>query len=183
MPMRYAALEVGDILDLVDGAIRYRVRVQQVQMGKPGMLGITAVMDASEAWDGYIAPSVGGDGASVSPIAETRMELLDIPALPTDTPDALTVRVAMCGASPSWNGASLLRVSGTGEDAILTTISTAATMGNCATLLASGTCTRFDRVNTVDLIHCCVDGLALRHLSAHMRPVNGLCCWMKPWCR
>jgi len=152
LPVRYAALEPGDVITLQDDALSYRLRVQQVQFGKPGMLRINSVIDASDIWDGYIAPSIGGDGSSVSPLAQTHLEVLDIPALPSDAVDALTLRFAMCGGASDWSGASLLRVSGTGEDAILLTTATPATMGTTATTLGSGTATRFDRLNTVDVI-------------------------------
>ena len=115
------------------------------------MLRIRAVMDASDAWDGYIAPSVGGDGASLDPLSDTRLEILDIPALPSDAVDALTLRVAMCGVATGWKGASLMRINGAGEDSILLDTATPATIGNCTTLLASGTAVMFDRINTVDV--------------------------------
>jgi hypothetical protein len=151
LPMHYAALEPSDVVTLVDGNVSYRLRINQIQIGKPGMLRIRAVMDASDAWDGYIAPSVGGDGASLNPLSDTRLEILDIPALPSDAVEALTIRVAMCGVAPGWKGASLMRINGAGEDSILLDTSTPATIGTCTTLLASGTAVMFDRVNTVDV--------------------------------
>ena len=151
LPIQYAALEPGDVVTLVDGTIHYRLRIIQIQLGKPGMLRIKSVMDSSDAWDGYIAPSIGGDGASLAPLSDTRLEIFDIPALPSDAVDALTVRVAMCGIATGWKGASLMRINGAGEDSILLDTATPATIGNCTTVLASGTAVMFDRVNTVDV--------------------------------
>lgn len=151
LPMQFAALESGDIVQLNDGAFSYRLRVQQVQFGKPGMLRIQSVFDASEAWDGYIAPNIGSDGSSLSPLAETHLEVLDIPAFPGDDVNALTLRIAMCGNGVNWKGANLLRVNGSGEDTLLLDTATPATIGSATTALASGASAIFDRVNTVDV--------------------------------
>ena len=151
LPMRYAALEPGDVITLVDGAIRHRLRIYRVQIGKPGVVKLAAVVDAADAWDGYIAPTEGSDGSVVAPIPDTRLEVLDIPALPSDTQDALTLRFAACGVADGWTGATLSRVQPSGDDDVLLSLSLPATLGNALSVLPAGNSVVFDWVNTVDV--------------------------------
>jgi hypothetical protein len=152
LPMAYCALEPGDVIALTDGAQSYRIRLNKVQLGRPGLLKLAGVIDAAEAWDGYIAPTIGGDGASVAPSPPTHLEILDIPALPGDAQDVLTLRFAACGILDGWNGATLMRSLPGGEDEVLFDFSTPATIGSAAGVLADGPTDSFDRTNTVDVV-------------------------------
>jgi hypothetical protein len=151
LPMAYAGLEPGDIVALVDQAITHRFRVTRVQIGHPGIVNIKGVIDASQAWDGYISPTIGSDGSLVLPNAATRLEVLDIPALPNDTQDAFTLRFAACGLSDGWKGATLTRVMPSGDDEIILDFNKAATMGAAVSVLAAGLPYVIDEVNTVDV--------------------------------
>lgn len=151
LPMAYAALEPGDVLALVDGAVTHRIRVSKVQIGKPGLVKVKGVLDAAESWDGYIAPTYGGDGAMVQPNPATRLEVLDIPALPSDATDALTLRFAAAGIADGWKGATLTRLMPSGEDAILLDFDQAAVMGAAVNAVGVGVTTHFDEINTLDV--------------------------------
>lgn len=151
LPIRYAALEPGDVVALTDGAITHRIRLNRVQIGKPGVVRLHGAIDAAQAWDGYIAPVVGSDGALVPPAPLTRLEILDIPALPSDAQDALTLRFAACGLSEGWSGVTVVRDETSGEDSVLMDIATPATIGTALTVLPAGTTSVFDRVSTVDV--------------------------------
>ena len=151
LPMQYAALEVGDVISLVDGDATYRLRVQQLQLGKPGMIKLKANIDVSDVWDGYITPTYGADGSMVTPVATTYLQVLDIPAFPGDAQDALTMRFAVCGSSAQWPGASILRVGDTGDDTILVSTATPATMGSCVTALASAHAQRIDYQSVLEV--------------------------------
>lgn len=151
LPMRYAMLEPGDVLSLVDGSAVHRLRVHQVQHGRPGMVRVRGVIDAAEAWDGYIAPTVGSEGAAITPPSTTRLEILDIPALPGETQDALTVRLAVAGTARNWQGATVLRTGMAGEDEILAETATAATMGACVDALPAASAATRDRIHTLDV--------------------------------
>jgi hypothetical protein len=151
LPLRFAALEPGDTLQLVDGAITYRLKIQKVQIGKPGVVRVHAVVDASHTWDGYVPPTIGGDGGSVTPNPVTALAVLDIPALPTDAQDALTLRFAVCGLAEGWKGATLVRDMASGDDEILLTIDKPATMGSAVTVLPTGPSHRFDEAATVEV--------------------------------
>jgi hypothetical protein len=151
LPMAYAALEPGDVIGLTDGTATHRIRVNKVQIGHPGVVRIKGVIDAAQTWDGYIAPTIGSDGTLVLPSPVTRLEVLDIPALPVDTQDALILRFAACGVSDGWTGSTLVRVMPSGDDEILLTITKAATIGSAVNALASASSQVFDELNTVDV--------------------------------
>lgn len=149
--LRFAALEPGDVVTLNDGGISHRVRITKVQMGKPGVVRLSGAIDASQAWDGYIAPTVGSDGGLITPNPRTKFEVLDIPALPSDTQDALTLRFAACGLANGWTGATLVHVLGSGNDEIVLNVDKPATMGTALTALAVGSTQLFDEASSVDV--------------------------------
>ncbi len=151
LPMRYAALEVGDILQLTTANAVHKIRVRQVQIGRPGIVKIKGVIDVGETWDGYLPPVIGNDGALVTPIPATRLEVLDIPALPGESQDAFTVRFAACGVAEGWTGATILRELGEDDETIVT-LDRSAVIGTTTTVLAAGTSDVFDRINSVDVI-------------------------------
>lgn len=151
LPQRFATLEAGDVITLVDGANIHRVRLTQVQFGRPGMVRVRGVIDVSEVWDGYIAPTIGNTGDAITPPASTRFEIMDIPALPGEAQDALTLRLAVCGTSSNWDGASILRVGTSSEDSLLAETYTPATIGACLTALANAAAQVIDRTHTLDV--------------------------------
>ena len=151
LPMAFAALEPGDLLQLNDGTISHRLRISKVQIGKPGIVKLSGSIDVSDVSDGYIAPVVGGDGSLVQPNPVTRFEVLDIPALPSDLQDSLTLRFAACGIADGWTGASITQVLESGDEPLLLNITTPAVIGSAVSVLGMGTAQVFDRVNTVDV--------------------------------
>lgn len=152
LPMRFAGLEPGDRLALTDGSRTHRLRVEQVQFGRPGLLRVRAYSDEADGWDGYIAPLTEAGGELLLPPAPTQLEILDMPAFPSDAPDALTLRFAACGVSDGWTGASIVRELSTGDDEVLLDVNAPATIGRCTNTLASGTVHRFDKTNLLDVL-------------------------------
>lgn len=151
LPMAYAALEPGDVIQLTDNTITHRIRIMQIQIGHPGLLKIAGVIDAADAWDGYIEPTVGSDGSLVMPNPKTQLEILDIPALPVDAQDSMTLRFAACGISDGWKGTTIVRELSSGDDSILLNLDKPATIGSAITVLGAGTTEVFDEQNTVDI--------------------------------
>lgn len=146
LPMQYAALEPGDVL-VLQGE---RLRVEQVQLGKPGLLRIRAVRSEAQAWDGYIAPQEQANEELLLPPAATRCELLDIPAFPSDAPTVGTLRFAACGISSGWQGASIMRLDDAG-DAVIAQASNPAIMGTVVGTLGNGAPQRIDRGHSIDV--------------------------------
>lgn len=151
LPIAYAALEAGDLLQLNDGAMTHRIRVQKVQIGRPGLIRVSGVIDAAEVSDRYVPPVIGSDGSSVLPSPVTRFEVLDIPALPSDAQDALTLRFAACVLTQGWNGAAISQVIDGGDDPVLLTLSLPAVIGTAVSVLPVGEVHMFDRVSMVDV--------------------------------
>lgn len=151
LPLSYATLEVGDVIQLNDGALTHRIRLTQVQIGRPGIVKLTGVLDASEGRDGYIAPTIGSNGGLVLPNPRTQLEILDLPAFPSDLQDALTLRFAAAGVSQGWRGTILVRVMPSGDDEILATIDRAATIGNALNALPAALSQQFDEAGSVDI--------------------------------
>lgn len=146
LPMKYAALEPGDVI-VLGGE---RLRVEQVQLGRPGMLRIRAVRSEAQSWDGYIAPEEQANEELLLPPAATRCELLDLPAFPGDTPTQGTIRFAACGISSGWQGASILRLSELG-DSIVANATSPAILGNVIGTLGNGVAQRIDRMHSIDV--------------------------------
>lgn len=146
LPMKYAHTEPGDVL-LLQGQ---RLRVEQVQLGRPGMLRIRAVRNDAQVWDGYIPPQENAAEELLLPPAATRCELLDIPALPGDGPTEGRLRVAACGISPGWQGANILRLSDFG-DTVIADIASPAVIGTVVGMLGSGVAQRIDYQHTLDV--------------------------------
>lgn len=146
LPLKYARVEPGDVL-LLQGQ---RLRVEQVQLGKPGMLRIRAVRSYAQAWDGYIAPPEGASEELLLPPSATRCELLDIPALPGDAPTEARLRVAACGISSGWQGANILRLSDFG-DTVVADVASPSVMGTVIGILGNGTPQRIDHQHMLEV--------------------------------
>lgn len=146
LPMKYAQVEPGDVIVLAGE----RLRVEQVQIGRPGLLRIRAVRSEAQTWDGYIAPEEQATEELLLPPAATRCELLDIPALPGDAPTDGTLRFAACGISSGWQGASILRLNGY-EDQVVANVTTPTTMGSTVGVLGDAVPQRLDRANYIDV--------------------------------
>lgn len=152
LPMQYAALEPGDVIALNEGAMTQRLRVEQMQLGRPGVLRVRTTRIEAEPWDGYIAPSPHSGGEALLPPAPTACALLDIPALPGDAQDSYPLRVASCGMAQGWTGASLVRLGSDGNDEIISETDLAAVMGSCLSVLPSSSGQRIDRKHTLEVM-------------------------------
>lgn len=170
LPMRYAALEPGDLVRLLDGSREFRVRLNQVQIGRPGTVKLRGLIDAAEAWDGYIAPTIGSNGALVMPNPKTRLEILDIPALPGDGQDAMRLRFAATGLADGWRGATLIRIMPSGDDEILLTLDQPATIGTTLGVLPSAVTQVFDEASTLDVA---LLGSATLNSATELAVLNG----------
>ena len=153
LPMRYGALEVGDVVTLNDGALSYRIRLGKIQMGKPGMLLIRAVEDEAVHYE--VAPDIreADTGLAYIALPNTLVELIEIPALPHDDTGAITLHVAACGTGQGWTGASIVRSNALlGEPQVLTAVDQAARMGKAINALGDTQTSVFDRVSVLDVL-------------------------------
>lgn len=146
LPMKYAHIEPGDVL-MLEGQ---RLRVEQVQLGRPGLLRVRTIRSDAQTWDGYIAPQESAAEELLLPPSATRCELLDLPAFPSDSPAEAKLRIAACGISPGWQGANILRLSDFG-DTVLSDVTSPAVIGRVVGTLGNGVAQRIDYAHTVDV--------------------------------
>lgn len=149
LPMRYAFIEPGDVLRCVSDDASYTMRVDNVQFGKPGIMRISAVEEDPQLYENY-TPPVSAENPTTAPVplAETVMEILDLPALPGDSSDDARIRIAACGAGENWSGAAIYQVRAAG-DVMLAHINAPAVMGRALTVLPHADAQRIDEVHSV----------------------------------
>lgn len=146
LPMKYAHVEPGDVL-VLEGQ---RLRVEQVQLGRPGLLRIRTVRSDAQTWDGYIPPQESASEELLLPPSATRCELLDLPAFPGDGATEAKLRIAACGVSPGWQGANILRLSDFG-DTVISDVTSPAVIGTVVGTLGNGIAQRIDYVHSIDV--------------------------------
>lgn len=151
LPASYMYLEPGDVVDISHNSISHTLRITNTQLLGKNIMLISGVAEDITAYDFYSTPSDNNSGitSNVS-IPLTQLELLDIPALPSDNVDQAKIRYAANGASNSWKGAVLFRSDdgGTSYTQILD-IPRGTKLGYSTTALAAGPENVFDEVNTI----------------------------------
>lgn len=171
LPMRYAALEVGDVITLTDGGIGYRLRLTRIQMGKPGILLIQAIEDDAVRYEVVPDMREGDRGINYLPVPATMLEVLELPAFPQDDSGALTVRMAAAGVGQGWSGASILRMNGvSSEPQVMTAMDQPSCIGRTLTELLPTQSQRFDCVSVLDVM---LLGDELLHSATEEEILNG----------
>jgi hypothetical protein len=110
LPLRYAYLEPGDVITMQDAQYSIPLQIQQLQMGKPGMLRVKALLHEASIYDQYIAPRVRSADVPLL-LAPSVFHALDLPALPGEAADLQGVKLALNGTQSGWPGAVILRES------------------------------------------------------------------------
>ena len=172
LPTRYARLQPGDVVELVDGNVSYQVRLYR-----------TGWDDGKLACEGYatdasVYTQIAPPGDDVRPddtvpeIGPTLLHLLDIPIL-SDRDDDAGFYVAVSQTPDTvWNGAVLYRSANGADYGTLLTLSSSAAAGVAETALPAGPLEFFDRGNAVDV--ALTDGALLSAPEADvLNGVNG----------
>ena len=151
LPTRYARLQPGDVVELVDSDVSYQVRLYR-----------TGWDDGKLACEGYatdasVYTQIAPPGDDVRPddtvpeIGPTTLHLLDIPIL-SDRDDDAGFYVAVSQTPDTvWNGAVLYRSANGADYGTLLTLSSSAAAGVAETALPAGPTEFFDRGNAVDV--------------------------------
>lgn len=150
LPVKYSALEPSDILSLTVQGITHTMRIASIQFGA-GLLKVKAVAEELSTYDFYLhAASITPVLAETQPVGTTRLEFLDIPALPQEDVNAASVRFAAAGLEAGWRGAVLYRSDDAGSNyAALTSFTTRATIGTAVNALGNGVTHSFDEINSL----------------------------------
>lgn len=106
LPIAHAMLEPGDVITVTRDGVTHTMRIVEARLTSPLVLMVHAVAEDVAAYDFYAPPGQGtaaSDGfATANP---TRLELLDVPAFPTDGAQEGRLRFAACGTFSGWKGA------------------------------------------------------------------------------
>jgi len=153
LPPKYAHLEPADVIDVNAAGVSHRMRILTTRLISGG-IAVSAVAEDVSSYDFYQIPGAGIlNDTDNQTLAATQMQLLDIPALPSDLETQGFLRIAACGQAAGWNGAAVYRSEDAGANyARLVDVTTASAIGTASTLLASGTTAMFDESNTLTVL-------------------------------
>ncbi len=151
LPTRYARLQPGDVVDLIDGDVSYQVRLYRTGWDDGRLACEGYATDASV----YTQSAPPGDDVrpddTVPEIGPTLLHLLDIPIL-SDRDDDAGFYVAVSQTPDTvWNGAVVYRSANGADYGTLLTLPVSAAAGIAETALPAGPTEFFDRGNAVDV--------------------------------
>lgn len=159
VPTKYSRIEPTDIITLTVDGVNYVMRVTSTKIERNGLTEIAAVAEDVSTYDFYTPPGV------TPPIAEpgtlipgTRLELIDIPALPNDTDPAGILRAGVVAQGENWQGTVIYRSDDGGETGgntflVLSAVNTEHTIGGALTVLPAGPAgNTWDDGSTVDVL-------------------------------
>lgn len=158
LPPAYSLIEPTDIVTLVIDNVETAVRVNSTSMERYGLTAVTAVSEDISTYDFYTPP---GEPPSIETpgltIPSTKLELLDLPPLPSDTGSQGILRLAVSSLGANWTGAVIYRSDDGGESGgnsfdVVSSVATQAVMGAALTALPAGETNVFDTVNTVEVL-------------------------------
>lgn len=145
LPIKYAYLEPADLLQ-VDGHI---IRITEILFGANGELRVKATAENNEVYDAYTKPNIGGRSNVLTDIADTKLEILDIP-YPENEPK---IRFASAAYGANWQGAAIFNSSDAGANySQFSETLQEATVGICASTLPEGAFAIFDEISTLDVL-------------------------------
>ena len=157
---KYSLIEPADIVTLNVDGVAFEVRVTTIKVDPNGLTEIEASAEDVASYDFYTPP---GEPVPVEQpgqiIPETRLELLDIPAMPGDTEPVGIMRVALAPIGDNWKGAVVYRSDDGGESGgntfnVLVASDADQTIGGATTILPAptGFVNNFDLASTVDVL-------------------------------
>nr|BDD45277.1 hypothetical protein 1 [bacterium] len=157
LPPEYARVEPTDIITLSVNGVEHIVRVVSTQFGRNGIVEVMAVAEDISTYDFYIPPGIpttSGSEGNLIPV--TKLELLDLPAFPSDTENTGVIRIAMSGIEEGWKGGVIYRSDDGGETGgnsfnIVTSTDTEAIIGTALNQLSSGPRNHFDNGNVIEV--------------------------------
>ncbi len=158
LPTQYAALEPTDIVTPILNNVNHTVRIMHSQIARNGLLELRGKAEDVSTYDFYAAP---GEPPPVTTegniIPQTRLELLDLPAFPSDTETQGLMRVAMTGIGSNWQGGVLYRSDDGGEAggnnfSLITSASSPAITGSILNQVTAGPSEFFDDTTQIEVL-------------------------------
>ncbi len=144
LPVKYSYLEPGDVIEISG----HQIRLTETLLGANGELRVKAVAENNEIYDVYTSPEVPDSRNPVTEIADSELEILDIPAFDTES----KIRFAVCGLGNNWQGAGIFRSDDGGASyEQCSEVLAESVMGNAVTALANGVADICDESCVVDV--------------------------------
>ena len=116
LPPTYAALEVADIITIVDGAATYLLRLTEINYLADGRLECKAKYNNPAI---YSPSAVGQEGQSTGQVLShagpTNMRLLDMPCVDSTTMNMPGMLSVACGSYTGWTGGTIYESDDSGQ--------------------------------------------------------------------
>lgn len=116
LPPTYAALEVADVITIVDGAATYLLRLIEINYLADGRLECKAKYNNPAI---YSPSAVGQEGQSTGQVLShagpTNMRLLDMPCVDSTTMNVPGMLSVACGSYTGWTGGTIYESDDSGQ--------------------------------------------------------------------
>ncbi len=154
VPPKYALLEPTDVITVSKDGAAYLMRVNSTKLVRNGVQEITAVAEDVSSYDFYNPAGTGTPNLQVpASVSATRLELLDLPAFPTDAATDAYLRYGVVGLGEGWAGSAVYRSDDGGANfALMQTLTAQATIGAVLNIIPAGTIYGWDKSTTIDVL-------------------------------
>jgi hypothetical protein len=159
LPAKYCRIEPTDVITVSLNGVSHQMRIVETNIYRHGLQEVSAVADDVSSYDFYTEPGVDQPTLTERKIiSETGVVLLDIPALPGDSVDQVSLRIAAYTFNGnSWSGAVLNRSDDGGESVgntffPLKEIESASVSGVVPVALTSGPENVFDYGSQIEVV-------------------------------
>jgi len=154
VPPKYALLEPTDVITVTKDGAAYLMRVNSTKLVRNGVQEITAVAEDISSYDFYNPAGTGTPNLQMpASISATRLELLDLPAFPTDAATDAYLRYGVVGLGDGWAGSAVYRSDDGGANyALMQTLTAQATIGAVLNIIPAGTIYGWDRSTIIDVL-------------------------------
>ncbi len=153
-PPKYALLEPADVITVTRDGAAYLMRINSTRLVRNGMQEIAAVAEDASSYDFYTPP--GSSTPNIQPptsISATRLELLDLPAFPTDAVTDAYLRYGVVGLGGGWTDSAVYRSDDGGANyALMQTLAAQASIGAVLNIIPAGTVYTWDRSSAIDVL-------------------------------
>lgn len=154
VPPKYAMLEPTDVITVTKDGAAYLMRINSTKLVRNGVQEITAVAEDVSSYDFYNPAGTGTPNLQIpASISTTRLELLDLPAFPTDAATDAYLRYGVVGLGEGWAGSAVYRSDDGGANyALMQALTAQATIGAVLNIIPAGTIYGWDRSTTIDVL-------------------------------
>jgi len=154
VPPKYALLEPTDVITITKDGAAYLMRLNSTKLVRNGMQEIMAVAEDVSSYDFYNPAGTGTPNLQLpTSISATRLELLDLPAFPTDAVTDAYLRYGVVGLGGDWTGSAVYRSDDGGANyALMQTLTAQATIGAVLNIIPAATIYTWDNSTTIDVL-------------------------------